>query len=106
MQADLDSQSVPAVPSEFEKVALRHRVTKISRNAKPASEILKLVLIGASGAGKTSLLLGFAEQRSVSDESTGDYGGYQTTVGVDFKMKALEIDGAHVAKVQVWDTAG
>ena len=98
--------SVPSVPSEFEKVALRHRVTKITRNARPASEILKLVLIGASNTGKTSLLLGFTEQRSVADESSCNYGGYQNTVGVDFKMKALEIDGAHVAKVQVWDTAG
>ena len=60
--------------------------------------ILKLVLIGASNSGKTSLLLRFIEKRF--------YGDQESTIGVDFKMKTLLIDKKHVAKVQVWDTAG
>ena len=60
--------------------------------------ILKLVLIGASNSGKTSLLLRFIEKRF--------YGDQESTIGVDFKMKTLLIDKEHVAKVQVWDTAG
>lgn len=59
--------------------------------------VLKVVLIGASNSGKTSLLLRFVEQ--VFEE------GLQNTIGVDFKMKTLMIDDK-VAKVQVWDTAG
>ena len=102
------------IPSDFKRNAIRHRVAKLSRNAKPASEILKLVLIGASNSGKTSLLLRFSEQRFAGDDaSSASSGGsgqgcnyHQNTVGVDFKMKALEIDRTHVAKVQIWDTAG
>ena len=106
-----NTKPLEMIPSDFKRNAIRHRVAKLHRNAKPASEILKLVLIGASNSGKTSLLLRFSEQRFAGDDassaSSGGQSGYhQNTVGVDFKMKALEIDRTHVAKVQIWDTAG
>ena len=59
---------------------------------------LKVVLIGASGSGKTSLLLRFIDE-SFTERS------HQATVGIDFKMKTLQVDNK-VARVQVWDTAG
>ena len=59
--------------------------------------LVKLVLIGASNSGKTSLLLRFVDEAFTE--------GYQNTIGVDFKMKTVAIDGK-VAKIQVWDTAG
>lgn len=58
---------------------------------------MKIVLVGASNSGKTSLLLRFVEDAF--------HEGYQNTIGVDFKMKTLQIDDK-IAKVQVWDTAG
>ena len=90
----METSASEQLPSEFAKTAIRHRIAQISRNSKPATEILKLVLIGATNSGKTSMLLRFVERRFDAKD-----GAYQNTIGVDFKMKTLEIDGAHVAKV-------
>ncbi len=59
--------------------------------------IFKVVLIGDSGVGKTNLLSRYL--RNEFDYDT------RTTVGVEFGVKKLEIDGTKV-KVQLWDTAG
>ena len=59
--------------------------------------LFKLVIIGNSGVGKSSLLLRFA------DDSFSD--SYLTTIGVDFRFRTLPIDGKNV-KLQIWDTAG
>ena len=54
-------------------------------------------MVGDSGVGKSSLLKRFANR-----DFTGDY---ISTIGVDFEIKTLEIDGKTV-KLQIWDTAG
>ena len=59
--------------------------------------LFKLVIIGNSGVGKSSVLLRFADDQF--NES------YITTIGVDFRFKTLSIDGKNV-KLQIWDTAG
>ncbi|XP_013103540.1 ras-related protein Rab-35 isoform X1 [Stomoxys calcitrans] len=59
--------------------------------------LFKLLIIGDSGVGKTSLLLRF------SDDAFN--GCHITTIGVDFKIRTLVIDEKRV-KVQIWDTAG
>jgi len=61
---------------------------------------IKLVTIGDSGVGKSWLLLRWATE---SDKFTKTHSMF--TVGIDFKMKTVDIDGKKV-KVQVWDTAG
>lgn len=62
-----------------------------------ADYIIKLLLIGDSGVGKTSLLMRFAENTFTPS--------FITTIGIDFKVKTLIIDGKTV-KLQIWDTAG
>jgi len=64
---------------------------------KTHDHLFKLLTIGDSGVGKTSLLLRFC------DDSFSD--SFITTVGVDFRFKSIEIDGKLI-KLQVWDTAG
>uniref|UniRef100_A0A1I8GD38 Ras-related protein n=1 Tax=Macrostomum lignano TaxID=282301 RepID=A0A1I8GD38_9PLAT len=47
--------------------------------------------------GKSALLLRYTDDTFSSN--------YITTIGVDFKIKTLDIDGVRV-KLQIWDTAG
>ncbi|XP_029428668.1 ras-related protein Rab-18-B-like isoform X4 [Rhinatrema bivittatum] len=63
----------------------------------PVLTTLKLLLIGESGVGKSSLLLRFTDDHF--DPQLG------STIGVDFKVKKLEVDGNPV-KLAIWDTAG
>ncbi|KAL4621587.1 ras-related protein RABC2a-like isoform X3 [Castanea sativa] len=56
----------------------------------------KVLLIGDSGVGKSSLLLSFISN-FVHDLSP--------TIGVDFKVKLLTIGGKRL-KLTIWDTAG
>ncbi|KAK6176844.1 hypothetical protein SNE40_015069 [Patella caerulea] len=59
--------------------------------------LFKIVLIGDAGVGKTCVV-----QRFKSGTYTEKHG---STIGVDFTMKSLNIDGKLV-KLQIWDTAG
>mmetsp|Transcript_11264 Transcript_11264/g.20360 ORF Transcript_11264/g.20360 Transcript_11264/m.20360 type:complete len:210 (-) Transcript_11264:771-1400(-) len=59
-------------------------------------ERFKVLLVGDSSVGKSSLLLRF------SDDVFEDL---QPTVGVDFKVKSMKIDGKNI-KITLWDTAG
>ncbi|KAG5667268.1 hypothetical protein PVAND_015255 [Polypedilum vanderplanki] len=58
---------------------------------------LKILVIGESGVGKTSLMLRFVDDSFDANE--------QPTIGVDFRVKSLEIDGQRL-QIQAWDTAG
>ena len=59
--------------------------------------LFKVLLIGNSGVGKSSLLLRFAD-----DVFTDNF---MPTIGVDFKIRTIEVDGKTI-KLQIWDTAG
>eukprot|EP01084_Bolivina_argentea_P113781 202718_1 len=59
--------------------------------------LIKLLLIGDSGSGKSCMLLRFSDDSFTTS--------FITTIGIDFKIKTVEIDGKRV-KLQIWDTAG
>ena len=59
--------------------------------------MLKLLLLGDAGVGKTSLLNQF-----VNREFTAQY---KATIGSDFSSKQIDIDGRFTT-LQIWDTAG
>jgi Ras-related protein Rab-1A len=59
--------------------------------------LLKLLIIGDSCVGKSCLLLRFA------DDTYSEI--YSSTIGVDFKIRTLELEGKTV-KLHLWDTAG
>jgi len=59
--------------------------------------LFKIVLVGNAGVGKTCLVRRFTQ---------GVFpGGQGATIGVDFMIKTLLINGVKV-KLQIWDTAG
>jgi small GTP-binding protein len=59
--------------------------------------IIRLVLVGEAGAGKSTL---------IQQYSKGEFNPfYVSTIGVDFHTKILDVDDKKV-KIQVWDTAG
>ncbi|KAM8917398.1 ras-related protein Rab-15-like isoform 2-T2 [Spinachia spinachia] len=65
--------------------------------AKHYDVLFRLLVLGDSGVGKTCMLRGFTEGHFDSS--------HISTIGVDFKMRTLELDGTRV-RVQIWDTAG
>ena len=59
--------------------------------------LFKIILIGNSGVGKSSILQRYMKQTFSPN--------YKITIGVDFLMKSLKIN-EQIVKLQVWDTAG
>jgi Ras-related protein Rab-1A len=57
----------------------------------------KLVLIGDSGVGKSSMFSRFFQKRFTDNTLP--------TLGVEYKIKNLEIDGK-MLKLMIWDTSG
>jgi len=59
--------------------------------------LVKLLLIGDSGVGKSAVLVRFADDTFSTN--------YISTIGIDFKIRTLELEGKRI-KLQIWDTAG
>ena len=61
-------------------------------------ESFKVVLVGESGVGKTSIITQFIDQTFQED--------IQSTTGGTFSTKSVVCDGGKVLKFEIWDTAG
>ena len=59
--------------------------------------LMKFIIIGDSGVGKTCFLMRFADDSFTTS--------HISTIGIDFKIKPIVIDGKNI-KLQIWDTAG
>ncbi|XP_072296785.1 ras-related protein Rab-12 [Eucyclogobius newberryi] len=64
---------------------------------RPADFKLQIIIIGARGVGKTSLMERFTDDTFCE--------ACKSTVGVDFKIKTVELRGKKI-RLQIWDTAG
>lgn len=60
---------------------------------------VKLLLIGNSSVGKSSLLLRFSDQQWLPEDEAS------ATIGVDFRVHKMDVKGKKV-KLSIWDTAG
>ncbi|KAL0391543.1 UNVERIFIED_CONTAM: Ras-related protein Rab7 [Sesamum latifolium] len=63
----------------------------------PKRSLLKIILLGDSGVGKTSLMNQYLHKKFRPQ--------YKATIGADFVTKELQIDDKLVT-LQIWDTAG
>ena len=59
--------------------------------------MVKLIIIGDSGVGKTNILTRFCED--IFKDT------HVATIGVDFNVKTIQVDDKKL-RLQVWDTAG
>lgn len=59
--------------------------------------VIKMLIIGDSGVGKSCLLLRFCD-----DEFTPSF---ISTIGIDYKYRIVPIDGKRI-RMNIWDTAG
>ncbi|EEF42041.1 ras-related protein RABC1 [Ricinus communis] len=69
---------------------------ELSPNQSDFEYLFKLLLIGDSGVGKSSLLLSF---------TSNTFDDLSPTIGVDFKVQYVTIGGKKL-KLAIWDTAG
>lgn len=68
-------------------------------NSPDITATFKILLIGDSGVGKSSLLLRFTDDQFLQPDEVS------ATIGVDFKVRVMEVDGKKY-KLTIWDTAG
>ncbi|ODV81142.1 ras-domain-containing protein [Suhomyces tanzawaensis NRRL Y-17324] len=59
--------------------------------------LLKVIILGDSGVGKTSLMQQFVNNKFLHQ--------YKATIGADFLTKEITVDNK-VVTLQIWDTAG
>jgi Ras-related protein Rab-8A len=63
--------------------------------------LIKLLIFGDSGVGKSGLLLRFSDD-AVNESMINSL---IITIGIDFKIRTVEIHNM-LCKLQIWDTAG
>ncbi|XP_035806104.2 EF-hand calcium-binding domain-containing protein 4B isoform X2 [Amphiprion ocellaris] len=107
-QIPVSKEASPARKSRFtraKKTPAFPRGQPVGKEAQQAKEgalfapdrLFKVVLVGNSSVGKTSLLRSFCEGRFHPSTTA--------TVGIDYSVKTLTLDNMQVA-MQLWDTAG
>lgn len=68
---------------------------KTRTNFSEAPVNVKLLLIGNSSVGKSSLLLRFSDEQFLPEDETS------ATIGVDFRVHKMEVNGRKV-KLSIW----
>uniref|UniRef100_A0A8C4IBQ9 Calcium release activated channel regulator 2Ab n=1 Tax=Dicentrarchus labrax TaxID=13489 RepID=A0A8C4IBQ9_DICLA len=93
------SEEEDEVDDEEEEEAQSEVETSVAKEGAlfVPDRLFKVVLIGNSSVGKTSLLRSFCEGRFHPSTTA--------TVGIDYSVKTLTLDNMQVA-MQLWDTAG
>ncbi len=76
----------------------RQQYQQQQQQQRPLVEyILKILVVGDAGVGKTSLLKRYVHSQALTT--------YKPTIGVDFIMKVIQWDKDTIVKLQLWDIA-
>lgn len=71
---------------------------EIDKNNNNYSRLLKFIIVGDTGVGKSSILQRFCD--GTFHET------FMSTIGVDFKFKLITTTRGEQVKLQLWDTCG
>ena len=74
------------------------KLIKLIKVKSKKETLYKILILGDGSVGKTSFLTRYADnsfQESVL-----------STIGVDYKLKNVQLDDGRTVKLQIWDTAG
>ena len=66
--------------------------------SKQKELLYKILLLGDSSVGKTCFLMRYADNTFQEI--------HMSTIGLDYKLKNVQIDDGKIVKIQIWDTAG
>ena len=92
------TRSKPTPDIQEEKRADKSAYVQRMNAAPPEKKcFVKIVAIGDSGVGKTSVIQMFEHSRFTDN--------FKPTIGADFSNKEITIDGK-IVTLQIWDTAG
>lgn len=72
--------------------------SKLKKDEKESLKMYNLLLLGDGKVGKTSLILRFCDNYFSQV--------HLATIGIDFKLKDIELDSGTKMKLKLWDTAG
>ena len=79
------------------RLSIFSKLYSVGKHLATSRVKLKIILLGNSGVGKTSLLSQYVHGVQSQDQ--------MYTIGVEFKIKDVEVDGEDV-RLALWDTAG
>ena len=68
------------------------------RENKQKQTLYKILLLGDSSVGKTCFLMRYVNN-TFQDV-------HMSTIGLDYKLKSVQLDDGNIIKIQIWDTAG
>ena len=92
-----DPEPLKGEVAETDKPIAPSYVQRIQAVSPEKKCFVKIVAIGDSGVGKTSLIQMFEHSRFTEN--------FKPTIGADFSNKEITIDNK-VVTLQIWDTAG
>ncbi|XP_023647111.1 EF-hand calcium-binding domain-containing protein 4B-like isoform X2 [Paramormyrops kingsleyae] len=95
-RAPSSSKQTPP-PSPREQPVGRETNTRIEATISSPDRLFKVVVVGNSSVGKTSVLQRFCDHSFLP--------GTSATIGIDYSVKTVTMDNSQVA-LQMWDTAG